>query len=260
MSLPNRQILVFENSFKITNYLLKRWMDIAQQSIKERGRFTVALSGGKTPLEFYCRLSGIDDMKLWSNTHLFQADERFVSQDSPESNFKMISDNILSYAGIPASNVHPIHTNVKSLETSIEEYDKDLRSFFKNENSSFPSFDLIFLGVGEDGHTASIFPGTQAIDEASRWVVGTNTSDVKHQRISLSLPLINHARHVFILVLGSSKASIMKNILIDQKKLPAGLIRTLNGQVTFCLDKDAASQIPYRTSYVDHGDAIIVNV
>jgi 6-phosphogluconolactonase len=166
----------------------------------------------------------------------------------------------LDYVGIPQGNIHPMEMHSQDLKTAVQGYEQDLRSFFKDSTTPFPVFDLLLLGVGEDGHTASIFPGTDAMLEANRWVVGTDVPSVQHQRISLSLPLINYARHVFFVVLGSAKASIIKQVLIDQKKLPAGLVQTLNGQVTFCLDKDAASQIPYRTSYQDLGDAILVNV
>ncbi len=254
----DRTILIFENPFTLSNYLLRQWFALAQESIAKNNRFTVALSGGKTPLEFYCKLSGAKEYDQWDQTHVFLTDERFVDSDDEASNGRMLADSLLDYVHIPQENIHPIHTNTGDVSVSAECYEEELIDFYELAIGQIPCFDFLLLGLGEDGHTASLFPGEKHIAEKVRLAVFTETEKFGYQRISLSLPVINQARHIFFIVTGKNKAAIVKKILYDKKEYPARKVMPVKGDITFLLDKDAASDLPYFSSYTHCDEAIRV--
>jgi len=251
-----QKILIFENAFTLTEHLLKQWIEIAQQSIERNNRFTVALSGGRSPMEFYCRLSSLKDFNLWKRTHVFLGDERFVPIDDKSSNFKMIKENLLDYVNIPPENIHPIHTSQKNVEVSAEQYKNELIQFFEFKDANVPCFDLILLGIGIDGHTASLFPDDKNVNDIERFALPVSLPHLKEERISLTLPVINNARNVITLVLGAKKADIFKEIIEENGELPAAKIDLTNGQQIYLLDKEAAQKLPYRDSYSHEGQAI----
>ena len=252
-----RKILIFENTFTLADHTLKMWITIAQQSVEQSNRFTVALSGGRSPMEFYCKLSNYKDFDLWKRTHIFLGDERFVPHDDDSSNFKMIKQNLLDYVNIPPENIHPIATDLKNVELAADQYKNELVQFFEFKEGA-PCFDLILLGFGSDGHTASLFPDDEQVDDAEQLVLPVSLPRVKEERISLALQVINNAKNVIVLVLGTHKADIVKEIIKGKSEIPASKVELTNGQLTYLLDKEAAQKLSYRDSYSHEGQAILL--
>ena len=161
-----KNIIIFKTIDNMADFIISQWKTISKRAIKEKGYFSVALSGGKTPVFLYRKLSHKRALP-WDKTYIFQTDERFVPYHNKENNFHMISDRLLNKVGIPKETVYPISTKEDDSQSSAKRYERDLRSFFE-VNAKAPRFDLILLGIGEDGHTASLFPGTQAVKEKKR--------------------------------------------------------------------------------------------
>jgi len=251
-----QKILIFENSFTLTEHILKLWIEIAQQSVDRRNCFTAALSGGRTPMEFYCKLSNFQDFNLWRSTHIFLGDERFVPPNDSNSNFKMIRENLLNFINIPPENIHPITTNQENVELSAEQFKNDLSEFFEFNEQNAPCFDMILLGLGIDGHTASLFPDDDRVDDPNCLTLPVSLPSLKEERVSLTLPVINNARNVVMPVVGANKAEIVKKIINSKNELPASKVDLIDGQLTFLLDKDAAAKLPYHDSYSHEGQAI----
>ncbi len=210
---------------------------ISKDCIASHGRFVLAISGGSTPRRFYALLGSnhycrdID----WDKVHLFWVDERCVPKEDEASNFKAAFDNRLSKVPIPYNNIHRIRGE-DGPERGAIGYEEDIRNFFGI--SGLPVFDLVILGVGEDGHTASLFPGSGSLREKERLVVPVHMKEAKPDRITLTLPLLNNAAHILFLVSGASKMRIAGNILGDKKKgkqYPAGLINPVHGDITWLI-------------------------
>lgn len=251
------KILIFESPYAVANYLLKKWQEIAQEAVVDHQLFNVALSGGRTPAEFYCRLSTLENHGLWQRTHLFLGDERFVPADDKNSNFHMIRNNLLAYIHIPPKNVHPVPTGVKNAAVAAEEYKNILMNHFADRHEPLPRFDLVLLGIGEDGHTASLFPGMEKqLLNPDIAVMPVSLPRLKTDRVSLSLSVINNASNVVVLVLGVTKADIIKKILEDNYPCPAAHLSPTKGQLTFLLDKEAAGKLSQPFIYLQEEDAI----
>jgi len=248
MKRPEGKILIFMTREKLYDFLIKKWKEISEKAVKERGFFTVALSGGETPVEFYQRLADSKNLFPWSNNHIFLADERFVPFKHPDSNYGMIRRDILERISLPPQNVHSIQI-YQTPEISAEKYEEDLRMFFNLGKGEFPEFDLILLGIGVEGHTASLFPGDSALSETHRLTVAVHLDEERHDRVTLTLPVINHTRNIVFLVLGESKAEIIKQVLENpQSNLPASRVRTENGRLFFLLDKAASLLLSEKNS------------
>jgi 6-phosphogluconolactonase len=251
-----RKILIFENTYTLSDYLLNQWVAIAKESIARNNRFTVALSGGRSPMEFYCKLSALEDFTFWQRTHIFMGDERFVGANDSNSNFKMIKESLLDYVSIPSENVHPVATDQKNVELAAESYKNELVQFFEFKENNVPQFDLMLLGIGTDGHTASLFPDDDQVDDPGRLVLPVSLPHLKHERISLTLPVINNARNVIALIIGASKADIFSEIIEKSLPVPMAKVSPENGQMTYLVDKDAAAKLPYRESCSHQGQAV----
>ena len=236
-----KEVIIFENNDRLLQYALKQFETISKKAIDERGKFCLALSGGRTPVGFYQKLS--QQPLDWGKTHLFTVDERFVSWDHPDSNYGMIYHNLLRKLSISEQNCHFIVVEGSPLHETVDKYERELRSFFKLQLGQFPEFDLVILGIGVDGHLASLFPNHSALNEESRLVISVASQDVRHVRISLTLPVLNHARNIIFIVSGSHKAQILKQIFEEKLMLPAGLIQPKKGSVFFLIDKDAAAYL-----------------
>lgn len=235
----NKEILVFENSDQIVESAIKKWTEIADNAIKQRGMFTVALSGGSTPVKLYKELSGTD--LKWDKTHIFIVDERFVPFDHSDSNFRMINETLLSKIDILEQNIHPVPTEKDSPDESATSYENEMVSFFNLSSSNVPEFDLVLLGLGDDGHTASLFPGSSALAENDRLAVSVIPPDKSgHERITITFPVINRSRNIFFLVTGSNKAKVAKDVLENENSnLPAASVRPFKGRLFFLLDQNA---------------------
>lgn len=236
-----REVLIFQKIDELYDFLIKKWKGISEKAIEEKGIFTVALSGGESPVEFYQRLTDSKNSFPWGRTHIFLADERFVPFDEPDSNYGMIKEALLRHIAIPAGNIHSVHI-YKTPEISAKRYEEEIKTFFRLKEDKFPQFDLIILGIGEDGHTASLFPGDSALLETHRLTAAVHLDNERHERVTLTLPVINHTRNIIFLVLGESKAEIIKQILENpQSNLPASHVRPASGEIFFLLDKEAGS-------------------
>jgi len=156
------EVKILPDNAALTQTAAQEFHRLAESAVQERGRFSVALSGGNTPRAIYSLLASEHKELPWDRIHVFWGDERHVPPDHPDSNFRMASESLLSKVPIPEKNVHRINTELDA-EAAAAEYDQQLVNFFHLSNHDWPRFDLIFLGIGEDGHTASLFPGSQAL-------------------------------------------------------------------------------------------------
>ncbi len=239
-----KNVLIFDHEDQLLKFLIEKWEDISNKGIERRGYFVVGLSGGKTPIVFYQKLAKWDSKSSWERTHIFLVDERFVSFDDKDSNYRMLRDTLFGKILIPQENIHPIPTEKRSLEASAKEYEADLIKFFKISGGQYPAFDLILLGIGEDGHTASLFPGSKALSERKRLTAAVVLDEMRHDRITLTLPVINYAEHVIFFVTGENKAPVLKKIIAgDDPSLPASMVRPKSGNLLFVIDRGASSQL-----------------
>ena len=215
------------------------------EAVDTHGRAVMALSGGMTPRSVY-ELLASDVFRArvpWESVHVFWGDERCVPPEHPDSNFKMANDALLRHVDIPASHIHRIHGESKPEHASLA-YEEEIRRMFNVDRNTIPVFDLILLGLGDDGHTASLFPGTSALSERERLVTGVFVQSKKTYRVTLTYPVINRAHHVLFLVSGKGKAAILADVLqSDTGTFPAQLIRPVGGDLQWLVDQDAASQL-----------------
>ncbi len=217
----------------------------ANQAVAQRGRFTIALSGGSTPKNLYTLLATNARTSLpWDRIYFFWSDERHVPPADPESNYRMAEEAMLSKIPVAASNVFRVPTENPDAAAAAEAYEQTLRKFFAVEAGQVPRFDLILLGMGPDGHTASLFPETAALREKSRLVVANWVEKLKTSRITFTLPLLNAARGVAFLVSGTDKASALHEVLeanAPGEQYPAKLVQPGEGKLIWFLDRAAAS-------------------
>ncbi|HMA54709.1 MAG TPA: 6-phosphogluconolactonase, partial [Acidobacteriota bacterium] len=205
------------------------------------GRFAAALSGGRTPVSFFERLASSGGDLPWDKTHIFQADERLVPADHPDSNLRVIEAGLLRRVPIPKENIHAVPVGTEP-QAAAADYEREMRLFFGLQEWDLPRFDLILLGLGEDGHTASLFPGSDALWEGRRLAVGVRRPAPDHDRVSLSLLTINAAHVVVFLVTGEDKAAALKAVLEGPSEgLPAAMVRPKGGRSVFLADKAAGS-------------------
>jgi 6-phosphogluconolactonase len=240
---PN--VFVLETPEQVAEAAAERFVDYSIASIREHGSFAVALAGGSTPRYAYELLAKAEykDCVDWSRVNLFFGDERLVPPASPESNYRMVNDALISRVPIPADNVHRIIGETAPYE-SAKEYEALLKKFFGTVN--WPRLDLVWLGMGDDGHTASLFPGSDALKENTRWVVPTRHPHTGQDRITLTLPVLNHAARVIFTVTGREKAATLARVLrgdSTDEELPARKIGPVNGTLEWLVDQSAASQL-----------------
>ncbi len=218
----------------------------AEDSVRLRGRFTVALSGGTTPREMHRLLgqrpaAGLD---FWHRTHVFWADERLVPATDTASNYGAAREDFLKAVSVPPDQVHPMPSHLPPPE-GAGLYHRELAQVFRPPGNRYPAFDLILLGLGGDGHTASLFPSPGRRPDKGRWVMAVKGGRPEVFRLTLSYALINRARQIVFLVSGAGKADIVGAVLgRKQRRLPAAKIRPLNGRITWLLDKAAAAGLP----------------
>jgi 6-phosphogluconolactonase len=235
-------VRVFSSRDEVSAYLIERWRNLFREAFAGRGLFTVALSGGETPRDFYKRLSRIRD-SMWNDTHVFLVDERFVPFTHSNSNFGMLSELLLFRVDIPQNNCHPVPVEGSSPEGSAKKYETEIRKFFRLRKNELPGFDLILLGIGEDGHTASLFPGDDALHDDVNLTHAVLRGGALRDRITLTLPVLNNARCVIFLVTGEKKSHVIRKVLEGRDKyLPAALVRP-KGSLTFLLDREAAAEL-----------------
>jgi len=238
-------VLVFPNVEDLSRRVAEEFVRLAQQQIRARGLFRVALSGGSTPKTLYALLAGSYSKEIsWNLVHFFWTDERCVGPEHPESNYRMARETLLSRVPLPSINVHRIPTDAASPERVASMYEQLLRTFFKLQERSWPEFDLVLLGLGEDGHVASLFAGSQALRETQRLTAISRGGNPPLSRVTLTVPVFNRARHLFWLVAGEPKASIVQAVLKggpQPQELPARRIQPISGEALWFLDEAAAA-------------------
>ncbi|RMG55048.1 MAG: 6-phosphogluconolactonase [Acidobacteria bacterium] len=232
---PDRSILTRRAAEEIAHRM--------RRAIALKGRCAVALAGGHTPRPVYHRLAEEHGHRLpWDRIHLFWGDERYVPPDDPQSNYGMVRQTLLDRISLPEENVHPMPTHISPPEEAARAYEQTLRSFFGDAG---PTFDLVLLGVGADGHTASLFPGSPALRERARWVVVTEAPVEPRRRLSLTLPAINAADQVMFLVSGEEKRPVMRALLDEPQRArtlyPAAMVRP-RGSVAWFVDRAALAE------------------
>lgn len=202
---------------------------------------TVALSGGSTPkLMFQILAEQFRDEVAWSNIQFFWSDERHVPPDDAESNYRMANEALLSHVPVSANNVHRIRSENPDAAAVASEYEQTIIAVTKQ---TLPRLDLIFLGLGTDGHTASIFPGSEVLHETERLVAAPYVEKFNSYRITMTLPLLNNGASIVFLVSGAEKAEIVRAVLQGEKKYPAQAVNPTQGELIWMLDKDAASKL-----------------
>lgn len=216
-----------------------------EEAVAARGRFTIALSGGSTPRSLFNLLATNARTTLpWDRMFFFWGDERHVPPTDPESNYRMADEAMLSKIPVAAGNVFRIATENPDAAAAADAYEQTLRKFFQLGPGEFPRFDLILLGMGPDGHTASLFPGTAALQDKSRLVVANWVEKLKTSRITLTLPVLNAARCVAFLVSGTDKADALKAVLEGDapgEQYPSKLVKPSDGKLIWLVDRAAAS-------------------
>jgi 6-phosphogluconolactonase len=242
-STPNIQ--VFDDAEAVARAAARRIVELASRSIAERGAFSIALSGGSTPKAIF-ELLAADEFRTqiaWQNVHVFFGDERTVPPDHADSNFRMASEAMLSRVPLPNENVHRIN-GVGDAAANASDYESELREFFGD--STWPRLDLVMLGMGDDGHTASLFPDTTALKEESLWVAANWVEKFGTWRITLTAPAINAARNVLFLITGAGKADRLREVLMgerDPSRLPSQLVAPGDGALEWYVDRAAAAKL-----------------
>lgn len=223
-------------------------VDAATKAVAQKGVFTIALSGGSTPETLYALLATpalARDMP-WDHVQVFWGDERHVGPDDPESNYRMAREALLDRVPIPAANIHRIPAELPNAETVAAAYEDELRRSFSLEAGEWPRFDLLLLGLGDDGHTASLFPHSPALQETRRLVVANPVPKLGTTRITLTLPVINNAERIWFLIVGGKKAAALHAVLegpTDPDTFPAQLINPADGELLLLLDTTAAAHL-----------------
>jgi len=219
----------------------------ATGTVRANGRFTVALSGGSTPKSLFSLLaSTFRDQLPWDKMFFFWGDERHVPPDHPESNYRMAYEALLSKVPVPAENVFRVPAENPDANQAAADYEQTLRKFFQLSPGTFPRLDLILLGMGPDGHTASLFPGTSGLREKSRLVVANWVEKFKAYRITFTLPVLNNAAVATFLVGGADKAETVREVLEGSQPaelFPSKLIHPTNGRLMWMLDQAAAAAL-----------------
>jgi 6-phosphogluconolactonase len=219
----------------------------ARAAVAEHGRFTIALAGGATPASTYARLAQAPfvDAMPWDRTYVFFGDERVVPPDDPESNFRMAYDRLLAKVPLAPDRIFRMRGEAEDSEAAAAEYAKSLAEVCTERRHGVPRLDLVLLGIGVDGHTASLFPGSPVVREVFRPVAAVHAAAAAiPERLTLTFPVINAAARVFVLVSGPEKAKVVKAVLVEKAMLPAGMVGPADGELRWFLDESAAGLLP----------------
>ena len=253
----HNRVQVFADSEAMSQAAAHYWVEHAAQAIIARGAFIVALAGGSTPKRLYQLLASPAYARQvdWDKVHVFFTDERAVAKDHDDSNYRMAKQALLDHVAIPGHQVHAMNAMPERLEQGVREYHAWLDTQVPKSMNGFPRLDLILLGMGEDGHTASLFPGTRGLKEKQAWVVANEVKQLDAWRMSLTYPVINHARNVLLLISGANKAKVVAEVLNESppaQRYPVQAVQPL-GDLVWYLDRAAASGLPQAEATFDIG-------
>jgi 6-phosphogluconolactonase len=239
----NYELQQFADADELSNAAAGSIVSALDDALKTSDRATLVLSGGSTPNAVYAKLAS-DPFRLqvnWSKVHFFWGDERCVPPTHPESNYRMASETLLDKLSIADTNRHRIKAEYPP-EVAAAMCEEDMKTFFDLQEHQHPRFDVMLLGMGEDGHTASLFPGTTLLNETDRVVADVFVSKLNAHRITMTLPTINHARTILILVAGSTKAAMLREVLEGAPaRYPIQHVQPVGGTLHWLVDREAAS-------------------
>jgi len=237
------QVIINDNPLELSDAGATLFAESAGHAIERKGFFTVALSGGSTPRGMHRRMAEepFRSNTSWDQTHIFWVDERCVPVEDPASNYGAACKDFIDQVPIIKTNLHPMPVNMAPYEGAMH-YQREITGFFETASNEIPVFDLILLGIGTDGHTASLFPGTSALQEQKQLILAVKGGMPNVDRLTMTYPILNHAREVVFLVAGIGKAGIIQAILEKkQRDLPVLGIQPLSGKLTWLLDREAAN-------------------
>lgn len=253
--MTNREIIVLNNLEELSRQAAAKFVELTQANGKNGYSFNVALSGGSTPKSLYQLLADEnEDFRRavdWRKVNFFWGDERCVPPNSDESNYRMVHEHLLKPLDISPSNIHRFKSELDA-ETAATEYENLLRLIFNTHHGLTPRFDVIFLGMGADGHTASLFPESVALDETEKLVAAPFVEKFLKFRLTLTPPIINNAANVIFQVAGADKADVLREVLEgahDPRRLPAQIVNPRDGKVFWFLDEAAAAQLSINRKY-----------
>ena len=243
-----RSIEVFATAADLFHAAAEEFVRAGRAAIGAQGRFTVALAGGSTPKALYSLLAANYADFAWSRVFLFFGDERHVLPSDSESNYRMVKESLLAKIAIPAENVFRVPAENPDASAAAAEYEVEVRRFFglwSDQAKEFPRFDLILLGMGPDGHTASLFPDSPALDEQSRLVVANWVAKFNTHRITFTFPVLNHAGEIIFLASGPDKADMLHQVLEGKNTppLPSQRVQPSDGKLLWMLDEAAAAKL-----------------
>jgi 6-phosphogluconolactonase len=246
--MAKREIVICRDIDELSRKAADEFVRLTEQSVRSSGRFSVALSGGSTPQSFYKLLAEpvYSERIPWKDVHSFWGDERCVPPDHPESNYGMARRLMLSKIPVPGENVHRM-AGEKEPQLAAAEYEKTLIDFFGLTRGAWPRFDLMLMGIGEDGHTASLFPDSDALQNRENLVLAPYVEKLQAHRLTLTLSVINHAANIWFLVSGASKASIVNQVVSTDaasRQIPATLVTPADGRMIWFVTQDAARDLP----------------
>lgn len=243
----DREIRILADPSEVARTGAAEVVAAAQKAVSDHGYFALTLSGGSTPKVLYALLAddpSFRDKMPWSKTHFFWGDERHVPPDHPDSNYRMTQQAMLSKVTIPPENVHRIHGENPDAASAADEYGTELRRFFGLNPGAFPRLDLVLLGMGPDGHTASLFPGTPALKETKRFVTANRVDKFNTDRITMTYPTLNNAGRIVFLVNGADKAQPLHEVLQGKSQpdlYPSQKIAPTDGTLLWLIDRAAGS-------------------
>jgi 6-phosphogluconolactonase len=243
-----RSIEVFATAADLFHAAAEEFVRAGRAAIGAQGRFTVALAGGSTPKALYSLLAANYADFAWSRVFLFFGDERHVLPSDSESNYRMVKESLLAKIAIPAENVFRVPAENPDASAAAAEYEVEVRRFFglwSDQPKEFPRFDLILLGMGPDGHTASLFPDSPALDDQSRLVVANWVAKFNTHRITFTFPVLNHAAEIIFLASGPDKADMLHQVLEGKNTppLPSQRVQPSDGKLLWMLDEAAAAKL-----------------
>lgn len=248
--MSNRKFVVEASAHDVCERAAEMWRTLSEQAVSERGRFYVALAGGSTPRELYQILTarGFRQQIDWGNTEFFFGDERSVPPEDNDSNFRMVREALFEKIALPDSQIHRMHAERDDLDIAAADYQARIAERFGVEATGLPpAFDLILLGMGTDGHTASLFPFTTALAEEQKWVVANDVPQLNTRRMTMTVPIINAARAIAFLISGDAKTQPLFEVLCGANNpdlFPAQRISPQDGTLTYFLDRLAAQKLP----------------
>jgi 6-phosphogluconolactonase len=248
--LRQSKIKILEGYERLCEEVAEEILSISNMKISMQNKFTMVLSGGSTPSGIYQCMASLPyrDMFQWDKIHFFWSDERWVPEWDQKSNFHMVSQALLTKVRIPSGNIHPIHTGDGDIQSCAHLYEETIIDFFKLNKDDYPCFDLVLLGLGKDGHTASLFPENPALSVKNRLAIEVSEKGITEERITMTVPVLNQAEKIFFIVSGDEKKDIVHEVLEGENRdsFPAHEIKSSYGNIFWFLDKAAASKLVNR--------------